>query len=557
MASVTLYRDDQCTDVIASGFVGEYKTIYGHTPDITRSVSDITFPDDDTATTVWYLRFFYYSTINDKSESTELTLDVTEDASHYDYAYFTPDFRLRYKILKQDTHQYTAEFGRFEYLDNGAWTAIGTAGVGTVNNAYDPPTISLRTLKDGAKYREGIYPHYTDVTIDSENYLGVDVTYQPIGQPSKTTTRCLIAVSRVDKLFIQAEPKPYTPPDGRARRSGGGQGYYPNSDIPALPTVGINNAFDNVLGRGSGLTYYKLTGNSFVDITKFLYGGNLTKVFTGDTYRDAIASVIFIPLDVTTQVTNTLGLVYLANKSVSVSGGCNIVTRPLQELYFGSINLTAETFGYQNFADFTQTQAVLYLPCYGCVNLDMRYIAGGIIDLRGVVDVRNGNILYRLETRSSQDAKPVLYGQYTGNCGIPVPIGGANASPTILGAASSIGSVAVGLTSGNMLGAFSGLQSFVNGFAPSVDKSGALQPMCAGYGTPEPILQISMQIMVKPPKYDDLTGIPSGGTNDDGYQVSDYHGFFRAAQCHIDIPDATDRERAEIEALLKQGVILP
>lgn len=552
MANITLYRDDQCTDVLTSGVLGAYTDIYGTVPSISTYYGSYRFEGDDADTSVVYMINYNQSTIPQNDVATAMTLDVTEDSSQYSYAYFTPNFRLRYRVLKSGVHDYSLSLGPFYYQLNGTWVTLAHNSNWNQGGMYDPPKIYLRTLAEGAHYRS----YGTNIVIDSKNYMGVDIEYTTTGQ-DKQTYRGFIVISRTDKLFTQADPKPYTPPDGRARRSGGGQGYYPNSDIPALPTVGINNAFDNVLGRGSGLTYYKLTGNSFVDITKFLYGGNLTKVFTGDTYRDAIASVIFIPLDVSTQVSNTLGLVYLANKSIAVSGGCNIVTRPLQELYFGSINLTAETFGYQNFADFTQTQAVLYLPCYGCVNLDMRYIAGGIIDLRGVVDVRNGNILYRLETRSSQDARPVLYGQYTGNCGIPVPIGGANASPTILGAASSIGSVAVGLSSGNMLGAFSGLQSFVNGFAPSVDKSGALQPMCAGYGTPEPILQISMQIMVKPPKYDDLTGIPSGGTNDDGYQVSDYHGFFRAAQCHIDIPDATDQERAEIESLLKQGVILP
>lgn len=113
MSTITLYRDEQCKDAIGSGFIGEYKTIYGHTPFIVVATSDITFPDDETATTVYYLRDFTYSTINDKSESSEFNLDVTEEAGHYDYAYFSSIFRMQYRISKEGEHQYYSQFGPF------------------------------------------------------------------------------------------------------------------------------------------------------------------------------------------------------------------------------------------------------------------------------------------------------------------------------------------------------------------------------------------------------------------------------------------------------------
>lgn len=555
MSTITLYRDEQCKDAIGSGFVGEYRTIYGHTPDITQTMTTITFPDDEAATEVYYLRFFYYSTINDKSEASEFNLDTTEDSSHYDYAYFSSVFRLKYKIEKQGEHQFFCEFGRFEYNDNGTWKGIGSAGVGTINNAYDPPTISFRTLKKGAKYRIGTYPHYADSEINSENFLGVDVTYIPIGQSAKATTRCLVAVSRTDKLLTEPEPEPYVPKGGRVKRGGTGTGYYPNSRIPALPVAAINAAFSEVLGTGNGLTYYKLTGTAFKDLTSFLYGNtkNIEK------YRDCLVSAIFVPVSVSTTA-NPLNLIYLGNKSIAVSdGSANYVTQPIQEIDFGKINFTDYKVGYKNFADITNTRATLYLPCYGAVNIDMKNLSGGIMTLHAAVDVRNGNIFYRVETQTSEDDVPVLYGQYNGNCGIPVPVGGSTSNPDLIGMTSSIGSVAVGLASGNPVAFASGALSAARTCTPSIDKSGALQPLGAAFSTPVPILEIEMQRMVKPYGFDELAGLPSVGSNEEANSTVKTFvgkGYFECILIHADIPNATDAEKEEIERLFKEGVIL-
>lgn len=555
MSTITLYRDEECKDVLGSGFVGEYKTIYGHTPSIVVTASNITFPDDEDATVVYYLRDFGYSTINDKSESSEFNLDVTEESGHYDYAYFSSIFRMKYRIAKGGEHQYSSEFGPFQYLDNGQWRNIGSGNSEGQGNMYDPPIVSFRTLKTGAKYRTGTYPHYSDTVIDSENFIGVDITYVEIGQASKTTRRCFIAASRADKLFVTPEPEPYKPQTGNRGRKATGTGYYPNSVIPKLPTDALNNALEAVLGRGGGLTYYKLTGSALSDVTEVMY-----MPFSLNKHRpEAFASCILIPCDVSTEK-NNLNCVYLADKTVTVDGGtCNFVTRPLHEIDFGEINLTAENIGYTDFADITHTSAVLYLPCVGGINVDLGFMQGGQLKLEAVIDARNGNILYRLLSRAAEDDLWVLYGQYSGNCGLPLAICGGSTGD-IIGTVRGISSTMAGALTGNPLAfASAGLDFATSLTASMVDKSNLIQPACGAYGTNKPFLIVSKAIKLAPPNYEGIIGRCSAGYDEEEkYKFGDFigTGFFQAA-CHTDnIVGATDAECAEIERLLMEGVYL-
>lgn len=554
MSTVTLYRDEECKDVIGSGFVGEYKTIYGYTPSVVVTATDIKFPDDETATAVYYLRDFGLSTINDKSESSDFNLDVTEESGHYDYAYFSSIFRMKYRIGKEGGHQYYSEFGPFQYLDNGQWKNIGSGNPEGQGNMYDPPIVSFRTLKTGAKYRIGTYPHYSDVVIDSENFIGVDITYVEIGQPSKTTRRCFIAVSRADKLFIAPDPEPYKPQTGNRGKKSTGTGYYPNSVIPNLPTAALNDALDSVLGRGSGLTYYKLTGSALEEVTECMY-----MPFNLNKHRpEAFASCILIPCAVNTEQ-NTRNIVYLADKSITINRGgtCNFVTRPLHEIDFGEINLTAENIGYTDFADITHTSAVLYLPCVGGINIDLAFMQGGQLKLEAVIDARNGNILYRLLSRASEDDLYVLYGQYSGNCGMPLAICGGSTGD-IIGTVRGISSTMAGALSGNPLSfvaAGLGLASSIT--ASVVDKSNLIQPACGVYGTNKPFLIISKAIKLAPPKYEEIIGRCSAGYDEDEkYLFGNFigTGFFQASACHTDSVGATNKECEEIERLLLEGV---
>lgn len=550
MASITLYADEECTLIAGSGLVGAYKQIYGSSPIITTQNRYIIF--DEQTVKVWHICNYYPSTL-ERVEATTIPLNHT-DNNVYQYFYITPVFRIAYKY-HGSLHNYYVGAMCFQYNLNGSWLSWGNVS-DYLGGVYDVVGIQFRT---GEVAKQDIYG--TILQINSDNWLGIDLLLTT-NQGATEVRRCSVAISKVDYFFDTANVKPYKPKQGnQTKRAGTGTGYYPNNPIPALPTESINAAFSSVLGMGNGLTYYRFEGDCLETLTEFLYDTTLTLKFRNAEFRDAVASLIFIPYNVTADVINSKQIIYLANKPLFPNSSCNFITRPLREIDFGTISLTADNIGFKTFADYTQTTATLYLPCYGAVNLDMHSIANGILHLRAVIDVRNGNILYRLETQAQEDELPVLYGQYSGNCGIPVPVGGANAGVSILGAVSSIGTVATGIATGNPMNIVGGVSALAQQTAPTIDKSGALQPAAAAYGTPVPVLQIMKKIMLAPPEWGEINGFLSAGkdshTDEQYTKLGDYSGFFRAADCDVSgISGATESEKQEIKELLQSGVYL-
>lgn len=551
MATITLYSNQECTDIVGSGLVGAWKVIYGSAPSIYVYSNDV--PIDGETVTFTTLRNFNESTVK-QGEPTKIIIPYTNEDVWQKF-YITPDCGFTIKNVKTGTNSATVSNGWFFLIVDGHEYNIGLTG--DSKGVHMSGDVSCMLV-----FRTGTKAHYNsygaDVPLPDSNYFGFDfITYDIQGR--EVPYRGYQIISNADKFLRDEETEPYKPETGnRSKRSGTGTGFYPNNPIPALPTEAINDAFSAVLGRGNGLTYYRMDGDCLEKLTEFLYDTTLTLKFRNSEYREAVASIVFIPYNVTADVVNTKRIIYLANKGIYPNSPCDVITRPFREIDFGYIDLTAANVGYKTFADYTQTSATLYLPAYGAVNIDMSAFAGGLLHLRGVLDVRNGNILYRLESQGSEDDLPTLYGQYTGNCGLPVPIGGANASPTILGAIASIGTVATGIATGNPLSIVGGVSSLAQQTAPSVDKSGAMQPAAAGYGTPVPVLQIRKNIMLNPPKFAELRGKMSAGNDTDTqYKLSDFTGYFQAAAADVSgISGATDAEKAEIESLLKGGVYL-
>lgn len=557
--NVTLYSDAECKTVFKSGYVGEWSHILGNTGSTGSSTSNTADHTVEGETVTFrQLCYFNESTVSNATHTpTDIVLNITT-SNTVQTLYFTTKACLKVYCYKSGTIT--------EFYCDGFYQDYGNGFV-KVTNIPSPHIQSYNNKPIILRFRYSANGYYKSSSGGSEHkypqegFFGFDVVSYN-NQGSAVVDRCRYAVAPYDKYMVWGDIPDYKPPKGNRRGGGKGTGYYPNSTIPALPTSAINAAFSSVLGRGNGLTYYVLTGDALENLTEFLYDCGLTAKFRNSEYRDAVASVIFVPVNVVPDVTNTKNIIHLANKAITVDNGtCNIVTQPLVEFDFGVIDLSANNIGYKNFADIAYTSATLYLPCFGCVNIDMSSVAGGLIYLRGVVDVRNGNILYRVETQSEMDKNPVLYGQYNGNCGIPIPIGGANAQKDILGAVTSIGAIGVGLATGNPVAALVGAGGLISSAPPpSIDHSGAMQPAAAVYGTTVPILQVRKHLVNPPPKYKEMWGIPSDGSNDGEYDdmkytLRDFTGYFEAAHCDVTgISGATDDEKAEIENLLLEGV---
>ena len=212
---------------------------------------------------------------------------------------------------------------------------------------------------------------------------------------------------------------------------------------------------------------------------------------------------------------------------------------------------------FNDYRDFTETQVSAYLPFIGFVDLDPRDIIGCDVHLEYWQDIITGTCVATISPKVGNDAECAY--QFTGNAAVQLPITAADRSRLLSGilggatqgaaAGGSIGGpvgAIVGGALGGAIGAASGAFGVQksNGFSAN---AGALTK----YKTP--YILIHRSIPADPLLYDAYYGNPSVTTA----TLKNLHGFTRVRECYVDVPRATDAEKAMIEAQLKQGVILP
>lgn len=212
---------------------------------------------------------------------------------------------------------------------------------------------------------------------------------------------------------------------------------------------------------------------------------------------------------------------------------------------------------FEDYRDYTETQVSAYLPFIGFVDLDPRDVIGCDVHLEYWQDVITGTCVATISPKVGNNAECAY--QFTGNAAVQLPITAADRSRLLSGilggamqgaaAGMSVGGpvgAVVGGTLGGALGAASGAFGVQksNGFTAN---AGALTKY------KKPYILIHRSIPADPILYDAYYGNPSNTTA----TLRNLHGFTRVRECYIDIPKATDAEKAMIEAQLKQGVILP
>ena len=229
--------------------------------------------------------------------------------------------------------------------------------------------------------------------------------------------------------------------------------------------------------------------------------------------------------------------------------------------------LTVPTF-YNDYRDITETEVSCYLPYIGFVDLDPRDVIGCKLTLKYRIDIITGTCVANISpSKGGPDDRNVsecVY-MFTGNCAVQLPITAADRSrllsSVISGAANGfslgakggamagqpvVGGV-IGAVAGGAIGAIEGWHGGVakcNGFNAN---AGALSI----YRTPYIIVQRNKP--ADPPGAEYHYGAPASKL----MILREAHGFTRVREAYINIPRATEAEKAMIEAMLKQGVLLP
>ena len=245
--------------------------------------------------------------------------------------------------------------------------------------------------------------------------------------------------------------------------------------------------------------------------------------------------------------------IYLGDYKTGVNN-VPVITNPKIFKDFGIIKIPRF---FEDYRDYTETQVSAYLPFIGFVDLDPRDVIGCDLHLEYWQDVITGTCVATISPKVGNNAECAY--QFTGNAAVQLPITAADRSRLLSGilggatqgaaAGGSIGGpvgAIVGGALGGAIGAASGAFGVQksNGFSAN---AGALTKY------KRPYILIHRSIPADPMLYDAYYGNPSNTTA----TLRNLHGFTRVRECYIDIPKATDAEKAMIEAQLKQGVILP
>lgn len=554
MANLIFYSDPECTNQVGSGELGEITRVPLSGWSLSYNMRTIDGK-------LYFLWQGSQQAIGAYDRPIPTPIYVPEGTGARQYVYATPRTRFVY-VLNPSGTGYRIRIYDWELKDqNGQWQAIRS----------DSPMIDH--TQNNAIF-EGFIGYQGDLTFEGEKYDSILLCprFRDKSNPSITYTFGFVGTNH---SFIEWQESDRNKPTKNVRKGGRGSGVYPNAPIPALPTNGVNNAFSRILSAtGRGLTYYDIKGNGLEKISQTLYnnsGSILEKVAIMiqtdyNERRESLCSCVLVPAVVPAGHYGNAGnvSVFLGKIAVDLTdtGGAPIISRPLIPLDMGTISL--QNHGWESFADIVRTTATLYLPGYGTVNINMKDIAQGYVHVEAVLDVRNGNVLYRVLTcardRYDNLGNEQLYGHYTANIGIPVPLGGSNATDSILG---SIATMSVPLATGAITGGIGGaLKGAMIGMEAAagmssgyqVDRSGAMSPSVSPMGTSVIRLEITVDNQLIPDKFTDIAGRPSGG--DEGkYTIGDnYHGFFIAADVDLENVNASEAEKEEIVRLLRGGI---
>ena len=207
---------------------------------------------------------------------------------------------------------------------------------------------------------------------------------------------------------------------------------------------------------------------------------------------------------------------------------------------------------YRTAVDYVATKIELYLPFIGIVPLSASVVMGSTLNVTYRIDVLTGTCLAQVKV-IKQNSDAVMY-TFAGNCACQIPL----TATTYTGMVGTlVNSVQAGLSfmAGDIIqGAGeigSALRDGMTGLT-GTKKSGSLGANAGALGIRIPYLIITHPTVYDAYLYNEQYGYPSNKT----VQLGSVSGYTKVKDIHLSGIPCTDEELAEIERLLKNGVII-
>ena len=216
----------------------------------------------------------------------------------------------------------------------------------------------------------------------------------------------------------------------------------------------------------------------------------------------------------------------------------------------GSIQIPRAWNSYLDYEPYTICH--LFLPFIGVVPLKTNEVMNATLSLKYNIDLLSGACTAMLYVTRNETS--ICMYTYGGNLSAPVPITSADFSRLYAGVLNATASIGTMIATGGASAFESGMQiaNSVNGMRTVVSHSGSVSGNAGLLGNFTPYVFFDKPIPDAPNSYSTLYGKRSNYFT----KLSSMEGFTRIQEVHVEGFVATDAEKAEIENLLKNGVIL-
>lgn len=317
--------------------------------------------------------------------------------------------------------------------------------------------------------------------------------------------------------------------------------------IPDTPTidmcdVGLVTVWKPTIAELQNLGN-KLWSTDFVE--------NIVKSFYSP--MDSVVTLNIIPA-IDKVATGGTANIKLGNYDTGISS--TIVTSQFIEVDMGTYTVSKYWASALDYNPYTEIS--LFLPYIGFTKLSPDDVMGRTIHVVYKCDIITGQ-LNAMVAVNTDTGERVLYTQ-TGNFSINVPVTGANYSNVYKAAIQ--GSVGILTAGANIARGGAGIVSAVSSVGSAVGgvmsskieyQHGSSTNMSAGYlGIQKCFIIISRPNQSLAKDYNTFVGYPSNITS----TLGSLKGFTQVESIHLENIPATDEEKSEIEAILKEGVII-
>ena len=384
---------------------------------------------------------------------------------------------------------------------------------GFTSNEYDPTTNTI------------VENNYIPLTLPTQNPLTHDLDDPEYNQEKAQEGKPDPKNETQAQPLIQNEPSipPVSPPTPTPSDNGGG-------------LVGSH-------GNNGLWSIYNPTINELKSLGGYLWSSNIIEILQ-KFLNNPMDCIISLHMIYATPSTNGKQNIILGYLDSGVSA--NVVVNQFINIDCGSVN-TTEYFGDARDYVAPYTVVECYLPFIGIVKLKTEDIIGSNINIIYTLDVLTGAILCKIFV-TKNGAKQQLY-TFNGNASVQIPLTGSDRTRLLSGAIT--GAVA-GITAGGLIGAVAGGVAGGLMGGTSIERSGNFSANSGALGIKKPYLIISRKTPYDADNYNDYYGYPSNKT----VVLNNCKGFTRVKDIYVDIPNATNEEKIEIETLLKNGIII-